>query len=211
MSSVDISALGQLTPSQPLDFTKYPTQATKSNSDKPKFVMPPAGEYTLQIPATLTTDNFKTSKSGSLMFKFDATITTGPHAGSLVRFISLSAKNYERDGVEQSMLGNLVAAAGGAEFPGVGADGDPGPQVRAVEAVAGRVFTAYLNWEAEDRKFGTGLKVKGMKNFPTITLADGSTVHQSFIPVDGQTDAQGRDARVWANLYISNFVIPAAR
>jgi hypothetical protein len=205
--SVEIASLGKLAPSQPLDFSKYPTQTAKS--DKPKFVMPPSGEYTLMLPQVLTTENFRTSQAGALTFKFNATIVGGPHSGTEVKYISLSAKTYERDGVEQSMLGNLVAAAGGAEFPGVGEDGDPTPQVRAVEAIAGKTFVAYLNWEAEDRKFGTGLKVKGMKNFPTITLADGSTVHQSFIPIDGQTDAQGRDARVWANLYISNFVTPA--
>lgn len=206
--SFDIASLGKLAPSAPLDLTKYPAQT--AGTGKPKFVLPPAGEYTLRITTPLSAESLQVSKTGNLNFKFDAEIVEGPHAGQAVRYQNASAARFERDGVEQSMLGNLVAALGGTEFPGIGDDGDPTPQVRALEAVIGNTFKAYLNWVAEDRKFGTGRKIKGMKNFPTITLQDGSTVHQQYFDVEGQTDSQGRNARVWANLDISNYK-PAAR
>lgn len=209
MSSVDISALGKLTPSQPLDFSTYPQTPAKSTG--PKFTLAPAAEYDLRIVTPLVVgETLKASKTGNLNFKFDAEIIGGPHAGQKVRFQNASASVWERDGVQQSMLGNLVMALGGAEFPGVGADGDPTPQVNALQAVINNPFRAYVTWFAEDRKFGTGLKVKGMKNFPTVTDETGATVHQSFIPIDGQKNEKGQDARLYANLEIGNYV-PATR
>lgn len=208
MSSVDISTLGQLTPSQPLDLTKYAAPTAKT--EKPKFVMPPAGVYELQLPV-FTTEHFSKSQAGALKVRFDATIASGPFAGSTVRFITLSAKTYERDGVEQSMLGNLVAAAGGDTFPGVGEDGDPTPQVRAVEAIGGRTVKAYLNWEANDRKFGSGIEVKGMNKFPQATTKEGTPIagqYQPYFELADQLNERGYPQRVWANLYVSNFELP---
>lgn len=211
MSNVDISALGQLKPSAPLDLTKYPAKSATSGGSKPKFVLPPAAEYKLRITTPVTNDTLKPSTTGNLNFKFDAEIVEGPYAGQSIRFQNASASTFTRDGVEQSMLGSLVAALGGTAFPGIGEDGDPTPQVRALEAVVTNPFTAYVSWEAEDRKFGTGRKVKGMKNFPTITLQSGETVHTSYFDVEGQKDSEGRNARVWANLYIANYVPAGTR
>jgi hypothetical protein len=173
-------------------------------------VLPPAAEYNLRITTPITNETLKASQSGNLNFKFDAVIADGPFAGQTVKYQNASAAQFERDGVQQSMLGSLVMALGGTEFPGIGEDGDPTPQVRALEAVIANTFRAYVTWVAEDKKFGSGRKIKGMKNFPTITLASGEVVHTSYFDVEGQTDDQGRNARVWANLDISNYV-PAVR
>lgn len=198
MSSVDISALGSLKPSQP-------PQVAPPRASKPKFTLAPAGEYTLRIVTPVTNDTLKVSTTGNLNFKFDAEIVEGPHAGQKVRYQNASASVFNRDGVDQSMLGNLVAALGGT-FPGVDESGDATPQVRALESVVGNTFKAYVTWLAEDRKFGSGIKAKGPKNFPLGT--DGQP--QSYIEIPGQTDDQGRPARVWANLEIGNYV-PAGR
>lgn len=206
MSTVDIAALGTLRPSQPLDLTKYPAPTVKA--DKPKFVMAPPGVYELALPTTLTTDNFKVSQTGNLVFKFDATIVSGPFAGTNVRFQSASASVFtDKNGQERSMLGDLVAAAGGDTFPGVGEDGSPAPQVNAITALAGRTFKAYLNWHAVDRKFGSGIDVKGASKFPTG--ADGQP--QPYFELNGQNglpeikNDRGYPQRVWANLEISNY------
>lgn len=202
MSQVSISDLGNLTPSQPLDFSKYPAPKAKSAG----FTLAPAAEYTLRLITPVTNETLTKSQAGHLKFRFDAEIAEGPHAGQKVRFQTASASVWERDGVQQSMLGNLVAAAGGESFPGVGEDGDPTPQVRAVEAIQGRTFKAYVTWLAKDRKYGSDREIKGMKNFPL----DANGQPQSFFEVPGQVDDKGRPARVWANLEISNY-IPAVR
>lgn len=204
MNSVEISALGQLKPTAALDFSKYP--APKAKSDKPRFVLSPAAEYDLRIVTPVTTETLSVSKTGNLNFKFDAVIVGGPEDGKQVRYQNASAAIYTQDGIEQSRLGNLVRALGGTEFPGVGEDGDATPQVTALQSVIGNTFRAYVTWKAEDRKFGTGTKVTGMKNFP---LAEGGG-HLSYIDIPGQVDDQGRTARVWANLEISNY-IPVVR
>lgn len=196
--SVDISALGSVKPSQA-------PAVPPARVMKPKFTLAPAGEYTLRLLTPVTNDTLSVSKTGNLNFKFDAEIVGGPHSGQKIRYQNASASVFNRDGVDQSMLGNLVAALGGT-FPGVGEDGDATPQVRALEAVQGNTFTAYVTWAAEDRKYGSGIKVKGMKNFPTITDESGATTTQSYIEIPGATDEQGRPARVWANLDISNYV-----
>ena len=201
MSSVDIAALGQLKPSQPLDFTKYPTPKAKT-----AFTLAPAGEYDLRIVTPITNDTLKVSTTGNLNLKFDAEIVGGVYNGQKVRFQNASAATFERDGVLQSMLGSLVGATGG-DFPGIGEDGDPTPQVRAVESIQGKPFRAYVTWLAEDRKHGSGIKVKGMKNFPIVTDEQGTTRHQQFVEIPGAVDEQGRPARAWANLEISNYVV----
>lgn len=202
MSSVDISALGNLTPSQPLDFSKYPAPKAKTSG----FTLAPAAEYNLRLITPVTNETLTKSQEGHLKFRFDAEIADGPYAGQKVRFQTASASVWTRDGVEQSFLGNLVMAAGGDSFPGIGEDGDPTPQVRAVEAIQGKVFRAYVTWLAKDRKYGSGTEIKGMKNFP---IGEGGQP-QSWFPVAGAVDDKGRPARVYANLEISNYV-PAVR
>lgn len=199
LSSVDISALGTLKPSQAPSVP--PVRPAKA-----KFTLAPAAEYTLRITTPVTNETLSKSKTDNLNFKFDAEIVEGPFASAKVRYQNASAATYTQDGVEQSRLGNLVAALGGS-FPGVGEDGSPAPQVAALEAVVGNTFRGYVTWKAEDRKFGSGIKVTGQKNFP-IDPATGSS--QSYIEIPGQLDDQGRPARVWANLEISNYV-PATR
>lgn len=194
MSSVDIAALGSLKPSQA-------PQAPPVKASKPKFTLAPAGEYTLRVTTPLIAgDTLKKSTTGNLNFKFDAEIVEGPQAGQKLRFQNASAATYEQDGITQSRLGNMVAALGGT-FPGVPEDGDPTPQVRALEAVLGNTFRAYVTWKAEDRKYGSGIKVTGQKNFPVV---DG--VSQQYVEIPGQVDEQNRPARAWANLEISNYI-----
>lgn len=206
MSTVDISALGQLTPSQPLDFNQYPSAAPKP-TDGAKFTLPPAGEYTLRVPV-ITAENFTVAKaSGALMLNANFEIVGPTHTGTAVRYVRLSAKTFDREGQQVSLLGDLVKAAGGGTMPGVTEDGNAQAQADAVSAISGREFKAYLNWEAEDRKYGSGIKVRGMSKFPETTNTDGTTTRQSFIEIPGQKDAQGRSARAWANLYIGNFVV----
>ena len=219
MSSADISALGQMTPSQPLNLSDYPSSALPQSSteSKPKFSVAPAGEYVMRAPEQFIFS--KAQSSGNLMARIDSTVVGPTNEGAQVKFARVSTTIFPREvnGVTQeaSLAADFVRAVQVAngetptEFPGVGADGNAQAQADAIAACAGKSYRARLNWEAEDRKYGTGTKVRGMTKFPLAKDAEGNAIpgtYQPYIELAGKLDDKGRPARIWANLYIQSFV-----
>jgi hypothetical protein len=208
-----------MTPSQPLNLADYPTSALpqSSNEGKAKFTVAPAGEYVMRAPESFVFS--KAQSSGNLMARIDSTIEGPTNAGGQVRFARVSTTVFDRevDGTvkKASLAGDFVRAVEVAngitptEFPGVGEDGNAQPQADAIAACAGKTYRARLNWEAEDRKYGTGTKVRGMTKFPPAKDENGNVIagqYQPYIELAGKTDEKGRPARLWANLYIQSFV-----
>lgn len=213
MSSVDISALGQLAPSQPLDLRDYPTSKLPERPAKAPFSLIPAGEYVLRAPDTFSGEAFNKTQKGSLAIAFDATIVGPTGEGTPVRFIRASASTFPREvnGTVKlaSFMADLVKSAGiEGEFPGVDENGSAQAQADMVCQVAGRTFKAKLDWEARDRKYGSGINVKGMYKFPKRD--DGT--YQPYFELNGKDglpevkNERGYPERVWANLIVTGFV-----
>jgi hypothetical protein len=195
--AADISALGTLNNSQPLDLDIYkPAQ---------EFRLPPAGRYIVRAPERFESTSFGKSNSGYLKAQVDPTIigtvdggTTGQ--GMQVRYVNVSAKSWtNKQGESESQLGRYLRAAG---FKGA-IPGDPQSQADAVEQTANRQYTVYLDWRARNNR--TGFTVEGMSNFPK--LADGT--HQSWIQDPEEKDEKGNPVRLRANLTVTRFFAAA--
>lgn len=196
----DISALGNLEPTQTLNLNDYAAPKVGTG-----FRLPKAGRYTLRAPESFTAASFGKSRSNNLTVQIDPTIVGGDHDGFNIRFTRVSAKTYERDGKQVSQLGDYLLACGlGGEVPG-----DPQAAADAAEQTANATFEAVVDWKARDS--ATGAQVKGMKNFPS----DGNGGYQSWTtlvdPSTGEVikDENGDPKRFRANLEIVKF-IPAA-
>lgn len=194
----DISNLGNLNSSEPLDLSIYkPAQ---------EFRLPPAGRYTVRAPERFDSTAFGKSKSGYLTAQVDPTIVgtidgqpTG--SGMKVRFVSVSAKSWtNKQGEQESQLGRYLRAAGlNGEVPG-----DPQAQADAVEQTANRQYNVFLDWRARNSR--TGFELVGMEKFPK--LADGT--HQSWIEDPEEKDDAGKPVRLRANLMVTRFFAAAA-
>ena len=184
----DISELGQLKASEPLDLDTY-----KLGGGGQPF--PPRGRYTLQAPEQFT---FGKTNAGNLSAQIDPTIVgPEPYNGRTLRFTRVSAKTFEsgpRKGASQ--LGDYLKATGRA-----GAlSGDPQEAANAVEETANRTFEAELDWALFHKP--SGLKIEGMQNFPS----DGNGGRLPYIDSPtGEKNEDGSTKRVWANLYIRRF------
>ena len=185
----DISHLGNLNPSEPLDLDTY-----KLGSGGRPF--PPRGRYTLQAPEQFT---FGKTKAGNLSAQIDPTIVgPAPYDGRQLLYTRVSAKTFEsgpRKGASQ--LGDYLKATGreGA------LSGDPQQAADAVVETANRTFEAELDWTLYHKP--TQLKIEGMENFPT----NGDGQRQPYIDSpSGELNEDGTPKRVWANLYIRRFL-----
>lgn len=208
MSSVNISALGNLTPSQALNLEDYPA-ATATKSAGSSFTLAPAGEYVLQAPATFPDSAFTKSQAGALMAQVDPVIVGPAHEGTQIRYVRVSATTFPRGEKLASFMADFVKSCGvTGEFPGVDENGSAQAQADAVAQCAGRTFRGIVDWEAKDRKYNTGITVKGMQNFPKKLDAEGNETgeYQSFIELPDKKDDKGRPARIWANLTVTKFI-----
>lgn len=186
----DISTLAGLAPVEQLDLENYAVNKPKS------FQLPQRGVYTLQAPAAFTSDAFGVSKAGALTVAIDPTIVDGPHAGYTLRFTKVSAKTYKRNDQIVSQLGDYLNACGVQ-----GKFKSPQALADAAESTANAVFQAELDW----RGYKDGFEIEGMTNFPKNE--DGT--YQSWVNHPTAKDADGKPVRVFANLYIRNF-LPAS-
>lgn len=195
----DISLLGNLATSEPLNFDQYADA-------KEGFELPKAGVYTLRAPEQFPPTAFGATKAGFLSAQIDPTIVGPTHEGFNIRFTKVSAKPFERRGMRVSQLGDYLRATGRTgTIPG-----DPQQQANAVEQTAGLVYQAHLDWRAYSKT--TGYSIEGMSKFPK----NGSdTTHQPWIELDGkdgrpmEKDEQGNPVRLRANLVLTRY-IPAA-
>ena len=190
----DISALGQLQSSEPLDAETY---APVSSG----FQLPRAGRYTVRAPESIPDSAFGASKAGFLTAQVDPTIVGPSNEGFQLRYIKVSAKTYDRgnDGKKASQMGDYLLACGQTTIPG-----EPQQLADAVQATAGRTYEVVIDWRAHNQ--ATGLTVKGMKNFPKDK--DGNP--QPFVEDKQDIDpTTGEPRRIWARLEVQKF-IPAA-
>lgn len=190
----DISSLGNLQPVDALDLTEGSYTDAKESS----FRLPPAGRYTLKAPDSFPQAAFTRTKAGALQIQIDPTILGGEFDGFQVRFVKVSAKQFDRSGQKVSQLGDYLRACG---FRGVLRNEQE--QADAVESTAGTVYEANLEWRGYNKN--TGYSLEGMKKFPRN--ADGS--YQSWTPDPVETDEKGDKKRVLANLIVAfNGYIP---
>lgn len=190
----DLSALGELAPSEPLDVETY-----QPREDRPRFVFPKAGRYTLRAPESFS---FGKSNSGALTVQIDPTIVGPASEGVTLRFIRISAKTWTgKDGKPVSQVARYLRSVLGATH----VPGDPQQLADLVETTANRMYDAYVDWrlfakgEGPD---GQDLIIEGMENFPK----DANGEPQNFIFSKTQKDEQGNPKRLRANLEITGFV-----
>jgi hypothetical protein len=191
---VDISALGNITSTEPLDLPQY--------KDAQEFRLPKAGRYTVQAPTEFPPTTFGKTQAGFLSAQVDPTIVGPTNEGFQIRFVRISAKTWEdkKSGVKVSQLGRYLRATGRTTPVG----GDPQEQANAVEQTAGAVYQVDVDWRA--RNNNTGYTVEGMKNFPS----DGNGGHQSWIEDPTDVDENGSPVRLRANLVVTRFLAAKA-
>lgn len=181
----DISALGNLNSSEPLDLSMY-AEAKEST-----FQLPKKGEYVLTAPPTIDEKAFGATQAGFLSAQVDPIITGPTNEGFQVRYTKVSAKPFKRGDTTVSQMGDYLKACG---VEGT-VPGDPQSLADLVASTAGRTYRAVLDWRAYDKE--TGFQVEGMEKFPS----DGNGGHTPFITVPG-TDRQVR-ANIIVRRYIS--------
>lgn len=184
----DLSHLGGLNPVEALDLENY------ADNKESTFRLPAKGRYTLRAPESFPPAAFTRTRAGSLSIQIDPTVVGPTNEGFTVRFVKVSAKTFDRDGVKVSQVGDYLRACGYR-----GPLNTEQAIADAVESTASAIYEAKLDWRAYNKR--TGFSIEGMERFPK--LADGT--YQSWI-VDpqevGQVDENGRALRVLANLTI---------
>jgi hypothetical protein len=186
----DLSHLGGLNPVEALDLENYADNKEKVSS----FRLPPKGVYTVQAPDSFPAAAFSRTKAGSLQIQIDPTIVGPTNEGFTVRFTKVSAKPFKRDGVTVSQVGDYLRSCG---FSGVLADEQS--IADAVEATAGAIYEAKLDWRAYSK---SGFSLQGMERFPK--LADGS--YQSWVEDPTLKDENGNPVKVRANIIVDRFI-----
>ena len=189
--SADISELGNLNSSEPLDLDLYADV-------KEAFELPRKGRYTVRAPDSFPNEAFGATKAGYLSAQVDPTIMGPTSEGFQIRFTKVSAKTYERGGLTVSQVGDYLRACG---FRG-GISGDPGDIKAAIQTTAGKVYQVDLDWRAYNKN--TGFVVEGMENFPKDELTGN---HKSWTVDLGDIDPDtGEPRRILANLTVRRFV-----
>lgn len=185
MMSVNISALGNLAPSEPLDLDTY--------VDAKPFQLARAGVYQFRAP-TFSDASFGATRAGNLSATLDPTIVGPTNEGVVVRFCKVSAKTFERSGKQVSYAGDYLRACGiRGEVPA-----DPQELANLIASTSGALWEGQLDWEAGKGDF----RVKGMRNFPK----DASGEPQSWVEHPTLTDDNGAPLRLRANLVVTRFI-----
>lgn len=194
--SVNISALGNLAPADPLDLDTYADVKVST------FQLPRKGRYHVRAPEFNETA-FSATKNGDLKAQIDPTIVGGEHDGFQIRYVNISAKRYERvkgSGQMVSQFGDyLRACARKGALPG-----DPQALADAVVETAGTIYEVDLDWKAYNS--ATGFEVRGMEKFPL----DEKGNPQSWIEDPNDVQEDGKPKRLRANLEVRRF-IPASK
>jgi hypothetical protein len=184
----DLSHLGGLNPVEALDLANY------ADNKESTFRLPVKGRYTLRAPESFPAAAFTRTKAGALSIQIDPTIVGPTNEGFTVRFTKVSAKPFKRDGVTVSQVGDYLRSCG---FSGVLADEQS--IADAVEATAGAIYEAKLDWRAYSK---SGFSLQGMERFPK--LADGS--YQSWVEDPTLKDENGNPVKVRANIIVDRFI-----
>jgi hypothetical protein len=184
----DLSHLGNLNPTEPLDLENY------ADNKESVFRLPAKGRYTLQAPDTFPAAAFQRTKANNLSIQIDPTIVGPTNEGFQLRFTNISAKPFARDGKTVSQVGDYLRACG---FKGTLRNEQE--IADAIEITAGTVYEAKLDWRAYSK---SGFQLQGMERFPK--LPDGS--YQSWVPDPTLKNEDGSALRVRAKLIIDRFI-----
>jgi hypothetical protein len=197
----DISQLGNLNASEPLDLPLY--------KDAKEFSLPKKGVYTVRAPESFPPTTFGASKSGFLTAAVDPTIVGPSNEGFTVRFTRVSAKSWkDKSGVTISQLGRYLRATGLRDT----VEGNPQAQADAVERTANVTYKIKGDWRAYNT--ATGFTLEGMEKFPS----DGNGGHLSYCvdPGDFERDEAGQvrtdtsgnpiQKRLRAQFYVREFL-----
>ena len=193
----DISTLGQLQPSEPLDFDIY-----KDAQDLPP--LPSAGEYVVRAPETFPQEAFGKTRANHLSVQVDPTIIGPTNEGYVIRFTKVSAKPFKRGGVTVSQLGDYLRAVGWTQKLITEQE-----KADAVELTTNLTYRVMTDWRAYDKNDdGTAFVVEGMTNFPS----DGNGGYSPFVSNPGHKDLiTGEPVLVRANLVVRRYVPAAAQ
>ena len=185
----DISALGELSPVEPLDLSNY--------ADNKEFTaIPKAGRYTVQAPDSFPPAAFGRTKAGALSAQIDPKIIGPTNEGYTVRFTKVSAKVFKRGGVNASQLGDYLRAVG---FKGKLTDEQA--QADAVEQTANQTYQVDLDWRAYNKN--TGYSLEGMERFPS----DGNGGHLPWTTDPNAKDPEtGEPVKLRANVSVIRFI-----
>lgn len=190
----DISTLGNLAATEPLDMDGYQL----SSGPKP---FPKKGRYLLRVRESFPAEAFGQSKANALTVAIDPTIAEGPSEGFQLRFTRVSAKVYQRGNDKVSQLGDFLKACGVQGR----LTGDPQEAADKAEQTANLTFEAYLDWrlfakgEGAD---GADLIIDGMENFPK----DDKGNYVPYIQSKTKVGEDGEPIILRANLQIKRFI-----
>jgi len=185
----DISTLGQLQPVEPLDLENYA-------DNRESAPLPPKGRYTVQAPDTFPSPTFGRSQAGALTAQIDPKIVGPTNEGFVCKFTKVSAKQFRRNGVVVSQLGDYLRAVGLRRRLT-----DEQEQADAIEQTVNLTYEVEGDWRAYNSK-AKRLVAEGMEHFPS----DGNGGHLPWIPDPIEKDENGEPVRVRANFVITRYV-----
>lgn len=191
----DLSALGTLAPSEPLDLDQYPDRTGGGG-------FPRKGTYTLRAPESFPTAAFGKTNAGNLSVQVDSTIVGPTNEGTLIRFQRVSAKAFKRSNKWASQVGDYLRACGiSGAVPT-----DPQLIANLVEGTSNRTYQAKVDWRLFARGHGEGgtdLVIEGMENFPS----DGNGGYVPFVKSKTAINpADGNPQMLRANLEVTDYI-----
>lgn len=186
----DISQLGNLQPTEPLELPEY-----KAATDKAP--MPHRGVYKVRAPETFS---FAPTQAGFLSAQVDPTIVGPTNEGYTLRFTKVSAKTWPdkfNNGKPTSQLGRYLKATGLNEVIA----GSPQAQADAVEKTANVIYPVLVDWRAYCK--GCGYQVEGEDKFPS----DGNGGHTPFVQCPNCLDPETEKPLVIrGNAFVARFL-----
>ena len=149
----DLSALGNLQTSDPLDLPLYVTTTQRV------WPFPKAGSYIARTPEEFPASSFSAANSGFLLVDVSPTLVGGEYDGYRVNFTKVSAKTWKnKDGITESQVGRYLKACGINDV----IDGNPQAQADLIATTANTLIEVDLDWVLRKH----GYELRGMKNFP---------------------------------------------
>lgn len=201
---VNISHLGDIKPSEPVDLSTYTGQRA-SGTFRP---IPPPGRYTVRAPE-FTDNSFSLSKAGALLTDVAPTIVGGDFNDYQIRFATVSAKTFQRtekvNGEEVKVTASGVAdylkALGRTEtVPETAAD-----VANLIATTAGQTYDIETDWKVWDGVTSTEFTLS--KNPERFDQRDEDG---NVLPFIVAKDADGNDKRLRAKVVIKKFIAASA-
>ena len=195
MNTVDISALGNLAPVQPLDLSVIPEQPARK-----EFSFPKAGVYEVRAPESFPSEAFTPTQNGSWGARVDPVVVGPTNEGFEVRYQRIYPTVYTdpRTGLETSSVAQYLQAFGITEK----LDGTAQQAIDLIASTAGKTAKAYLQWEI--RHAASGFKLRGMKQFPKGI--NGEPQPWAEHPDETLKGEDGQRLRLRANVFISRWI-----